>query len=190
MRKHKSRIDSVTPRLKVILRQMRGPVLREHESERQAESERDRMREKNSPHACWEIQHSYFLAGQPMSMLHKPAFYPKAVFSPRLAYFPMGAWCFENTSSVTRRWTFISRCERSEFFIGHQKLKNVQLWGKRSKCVRLCPTNHFPINYTPCLKGCPHNETAIHDVIRAPPSEITDVITTALPLLHFPHYLS
>jgi len=36
----------------------------------------------------------------------------------------------------------------------------------------------------------PYNETAICDVIRAPPSEIADVITTAHLLLHIPHFLS
>lgn len=41
MRKPKTKRDSVTLRLKVFLIQMRGPVLREHESERQAESEKE-----------------------------------------------------------------------------------------------------------------------------------------------------
>lgn len=49
MRKRKSKRDSVTPRLKVFLRQMRGLVLRQSESERQGErKERQNERKRKT----------------------------------------------------------------------------------------------------------------------------------------------
>ncbi len=48
--------DSVTLKLKVFFIQMRGMMLREHESERQPRAREDEKERKNSPHTCWEIQ--------------------------------------------------------------------------------------------------------------------------------------